>query len=130
MGTVNNSPTSPAAASWRTRYLFATLVPEYVIFFIASGVDYYMTKYLLLGFGEAQRTGLVGEANPIARYFLYSWGFDGLCRFKFTIVAGVIVICQIVAAQRLEVARRLIQFAIFVLLLVILHSVRLLVAHM
>ena len=101
---------------------------ETVLFFVASAMDFVMTWFLLNYQTQSGRVWFV-ESNPIARYFLYSWGFDGLIGFKFATVVFVAVICQIIARSRLATARRLLMVATVVVLAVVAYSGVLLVKH-
>ena len=101
---------------------------ETAFFILASALDVMMTWYLLMHGGSDDRTWFV-ESNPIPRYFLYSWGFDALVYFKFAIVAVVAVICQIIARSKLEVARRVLNFATVVVTGVVIYSIVLMVRH-
>jgi FtsH-binding integral membrane protein len=101
---------------------------ETLLFVLASGMDFLMTWLLLNYQSDSGRTWFV-ESNPVARYFLYSWGFDGLIAFKFASVALVVVICQVIARTRIQVARRLLQFATLVVIGVVVYSAVLLVRH-
>jgi hypothetical protein len=105
------------------------LLSETWFFCLASGLDYLMTKHMLTGFGSAARIGQVVEVNPLARYCLESWGFDGLMAFKVGLVTLVALVCQLIARRRLDVARRLMVFATSAALLVVLYSVRLMLQH-
>jgi hypothetical protein len=105
------------------------LAGETLIFALASGLDYLLTRHMLLGFGKAARIGDMVEANPLARYILYSWGFDGLVIFKATTVAIVALICHIIAIKRVDVARRLLLFATIAVLTVVTYSMLLMARH-
>lgn len=105
------------------------LLSETWFYCLASGLDYLVTKHMLTGFGSAARIGQVVEVNPLARYCLESWGFDGLMAFKVGLVTLVALVCQLIARQRVEVARRLMIFATSAALLVVLYSVRLMIQH-
>lgn len=61
--------------------------------FLTVGLVYYMNTH--------------GEGNPLARYFLDRWGFQGLVYYKMSLVAFVCVVTQVIARHRLHVARRL-----------------------
>ena len=63
------------------------------VFILLNAIDVCLTWLLL-------RQGNHFEANPIARYFLYSWGIRGMIYFKFALVAVVTVIAQVVATRR------------------------------
>ncbi|MCY2966961.1 MAG: DUF5658 family protein [Planctomycetota bacterium] len=103
------------------------LAGETLIFAIASGLDFLLTRHMLMGYGSPARIGQIVESNPIARYILYSWGFDGLFVFKATTVAIVALICHIIAVKRVEVARRLMLFATIAVLSVVTYSMVLMV---
>jgi hypothetical protein len=98
------------------------------LFVLASAMDLMLTWLMLNYDGAAGHVQFV-ESNFVARYFLYSWGFDGLVGFKFVTVALVAVICQIIARHRIDVARRLLTFATLVVIAVVFYSAALLVRH-
>jgi len=101
---------------------------ETALFILASTLDALLTRYLLWSGSQDGQTFFV-EANPIPRYFLESWGLDGLTYFKFALVALVTVICQVIARSRIEVARRVLNFASIIVLGVVIYSVVLMVQH-
>lgn len=101
---------------------------ETSLFALASAMDFLMT-WLLLNYQSASGHVEFVESNFVARYFLYSWGFNGLIGFKFTTVAMVAVICQIIARSRIDVARRLLQFATVAAMVVVVYSAVLLFRH-
>src|SRR5215831_10515084 len=78
---------------------------ETALFLLASTLDVLMTWYLIYH-RAADSPFFFVESNPIPRYFLYSWGFDGLVYFKFFLVALVSLICRIIARRRIDIARR------------------------
>ena len=84
-------------------------------FILASALDVFMT-YILL------RQGNFVESNPIALYFLNSWGVRGLVYIKFAVVAFVVVIAQVVARWKKETARRLLNFGTLVVVFVVIYS--------
>jgi hypothetical protein len=69
------------------------------------------------------------ESNPVARWFFEGWGLTGIVAFKFTMVAVVEVIAQIIALRRLQLGRRLLEFGTLVVALVVLYSMYLLLSH-
>lgn len=101
---------------------------ETSLFVLASVMDFLMTWLLLNYEGGGDHIEFV-ESNFVARYFLYSWGFNGLVGFKIATVSVVAVICQIIARHRIEVARRLLQFATVAAMVVVVYSVVLLFRH-
>jgi len=105
-----------------------SLEAETLAFVLASAIDFAMTWYLIAHYSGSPRLGFV-ESNPIARYCLYSWGFDGLVWFKVGTVSLVVVICQVIAAKRLDLARRVLLFASCMVLAVVAYSGVLLLRH-
>jgi len=101
---------------------------ETLFFILASSLDLLLT-WLMLNYEGASNQYRFVESNVVARYFLYSWGFNGLVAFKFMAVSVVTVICQIIARNRMDIARRLLTFATVVVIGVVLYSAALLVRH-
>lgn len=97
---------------------------ETAFFILASALDVWMT-YLLLTHTQV----LFVESNPVARYFLESWGMRGMVYFKFALVAFVAVICQWIATRRPHMARGLLWGATAVVSSVVLYSLVLLLQH-
>jgi hypothetical protein len=91
---------------------------ELTLYVVVSGLDFVATQALL------QHDGVVrfGEANPVARYFLYSWGPRGMLWFKAALTVLVCVISQVVAVRRPQAARRLLEFGTLAVTLVLLYS--------
>ncbi|MBS0266045.1 MAG: hypothetical protein JSS02_29205 [Planctomycetes bacterium] len=101
---------------------------ETLLFIVASALDVYLTRYLITH--TPATTGLsYVEGNPIARYFLDSWGPPGLTYFKFGLVAIVSIICQIIARRKIHVARRVLYFATVMVSGVVLYSLLLMCQH-
>ena len=101
---------------------------ETALFILASTLDMVMTWYLIYHRTTDSPIFFV-ESNPIPRYFLYSWGFDGLVYFKFFLVGLVSLICQIIARRRIDIARRVLLFATVIVMGVVIYSVVLMVQH-
>jgi Domain of unknown function (DUF5658) len=111
-----------------TERLFGRQIPlerETLLFVVASALDVVMTWILL---NKYHADGFV-ESNPIARFFLESWGPRGLVYFKFVMVAFVAVICQIIALKREDIARRILYFATALVACVVIYSFTLLVRY-
>lgn len=68
---------------------------ETLAFVFFSVMDFCLTCSLL-----SNQEIIYTESNPLARYFLYSWGFFGLAVFKLTLMAIVETACQLIAQQR------------------------------
>lgn len=96
--------TSPKKPFWR---MDLPLESETCFFIFANCLDALMTKFLL-NFPQFR------ESNGVANYVLQKWGMPGMICYKFVIVAGVVVIAQIIAQRNIKVAKRLLIFgAIF-----------------
>jgi Domain of unknown function (DUF5658) len=59
-----------------------------------SLADLLTTYFLLRSYRECY------EANPIAQYFFEHWNILGMTLFKFTLVAVVIAVCEIIERRR------------------------------
>ncbi|HBE67183.1 MAG TPA: hypothetical protein DDW52_03445 [Planctomycetaceae bacterium] len=94
---------------------------ETTYFILVNVMDIFMT-YLLLNLGAV-------EANPVAAFFIDSWGFSGMIAFKLVLVAAVCVISQVVATRRLSYARGILWTGIVVVGIVVVYSLRLLVGQ-
>jgi len=99
------------------------LEKETALFILVSTLDFYMTWMLL------SRHNNFVESNPVARFFINHWGPRGLIYFKFSLVAVVCMLTQIIAMKKLETARRVLQFAIIVVGGVVIYSLTLLLRH-
>jgi hypothetical protein len=97
---------------------------ETMIYFVVNALDVVLT-YLLLTHDKFEFI----EANPVARYFLYSWGAKGLVWFKVSLVAIVTLNCQIIARKRPDIARRVLFLAIAIVSAVVIYSGYLFVRH-
>jgi hypothetical protein len=103
------------------------LESETALFVMASTLDALLTRFLLLYGGPNGHTFV--ESNPIPRYFFESWGLDGLIYFKFALVALITIICQVIARRKVEVARRVLNFASLVVMGVVIYSAILMLRH-
>jgi len=84
-----------------------------------SALDVFCT-YVLLARGGHE------ESNPIARWFFDRWNIDGTIAFKFTMVAFVCIIAQIIARYSLVKARYLLIFVSLIVGGVVVYSLLLL----
>lgn len=96
------------------------LQDDTTFFILVNVLDIFMT-YILLTLGAI-------EANPIANFFLQRFGFNGMIFFKLAITAGVCVIAQIIAAQNIPKAQRLLRLGTLLVALVVGYSVYLFIA--
>jgi len=118
------SPASTSSDESPRRLSFSENLPlqnETTYFILVNVMDIFMT-YLLLNLGAV-------EANPVAAFFIDSWGFSGMIAFKLVLVAAVCVISQVVATRRLSYARGILWTGIVVVGIVVVYSLRLLVGQ-
>lgn len=98
------------------------LESETTLFILVNAGDIFMTWILL------SQGGFI-ESNPIARYFLDRWGKQGFVGFKFSIVAFVCVLTQVIALKRPDLAARVLNLGTLVVLFVVIYSATLLIRH-
>ena len=98
------------------------LETETTVFILANAFDVFMT-YLLLNLGNFR------ESNALANFFLERFGMNGMIFFKFAIVAFVCVIAQIVATQKINLARWLLNFGTLLVGLVVIYSLSMYVMY-
>ncbi len=107
----------------KSRSVFGSNLPlerETAWFILISVLDILLT-YRLLGIPG------VGEANPIARYFIYGWGAKGMIFYKMGMVAFITVLAQVIATKNLKTARYVLFFGITVNSIVVVYSFRMLI---
>lgn len=115
---------SPNSSQW-LRHLLTGELPlqnEVTLFILVGVLDIFMT-YMLLRLGAV-------EANPIARFFLVRWGFNGLIAFKMTSIALVTVLAQIIAQFKMSTAKKLLGYGTLVVGIVVVYSVFLLAGRL
>ena len=88
-------------------------------FIFVNVLDFFLT-YLII-----QRKYYT-EGNPIASFFLDTWGIKGLLYFKCAMVAFVVVLAQIIAAKKIEAARWLLNAGTLIVTCVLFYSLSLL----
>ena len=112
----------------RLSRLFGRHLPlerETTLFILASALDVFMTWILLYYY---RSHGYV-ESNPIAQFFLDSWGIRGMVYFKFALVAFVVFVCQVIALKREDIASRILKFGTVVVACVVIYSFTLLLRY-
>jgi hypothetical protein len=115
---------------WHTLFrLSLPLQRESALFLLVNVLDVMMTFMMLTDVPEPEGRVMFYESNPVARWFLKDWGVTGIIAFKFTMVAVVEVIAQVVALRQLQVGRRLLEFGTIVVSLVVLYSMYLLLTN-
>jgi hypothetical protein len=102
-------------ASWRGLLEF-----EKTLFVLVNVMDIVMTHLLL-------STGAFYESNPIAKTIIDGWGTMGMTAFKLIVVAGVLLIANLVAVSRVKTSRNLLNFGTFMVGAVVTYSIYLLV---
>jgi hypothetical protein len=121
---------SPPRGVWHMIFRLALpLQRESALFLLVSVLDVMMTYLMLSDVPEPDGRAMFYESNPVARWFFEGWGLTGIVAFKFTMVAVVEVIAQIIALRRLQLGRRLLEFGTLVVALVVLYSMYLLLSH-
>ncbi|MCX7386646.1 MAG: hypothetical protein DWI22_05960 [Planctomycetota bacterium] len=106
--------------------LFETEVSWFVL---ASALDVALT-FLVLHYSNSGMTqGTFVESNPLAQWFISHWGFRGMVGYKLVMTLIVVVIAEFVGRQKPVVARMLLWGGTIVVGVVVIHSVRLLLAH-
>src|SRR5437879_4332840 len=123
----NNRPSPVRTLYFMLRHRLP-LEAETALFILESTMDVLMTWYLL-GYGSSDVHICFVESNPVPLYFLDSWGLDGLVYFKFGLVALVSAVCQIIARRKVEVARRVLNFATLMVTAVVIYSIVLMLQH-
>jgi hypothetical protein len=110
--------------SWQRLTELFPLPQETLILFVASSLDVVMT-YSLLTRGDGGFT----ESNPFARYFLDRWGMTGMAYFKGAMTLLVCFITQIVARKNELLAKRVLELATVIIVVVVIYSVNLHFRH-
>jgi hypothetical protein len=88
-----------------------------VFYTFLSVADLLLTRHLLDEGG-----GEIYESNPVASWWLASYGWMGLVSFKFAMVALVDALSVFIAAYRPKTSRRILLFACTVTALVVAYS--------
>ena len=100
MGGTNQRNSDPGWKRLLTGQL--PLEAETAAFILVNLLDFLMTYYLLMyGEGGGRR---FTEGNPVARFFIHSWGIKGMLGFKLGVVAFVCVLTQVIALKSLKKA--------------------------
>jgi hypothetical protein len=90
---------------------------ETTMFILVSVLDIVMTWYLI-----SHSNRQVVEANPVAAFFLYRWGGNGLVGFKMFMVAVVCVLTQIIERFKPPLGLRVLQLGTTVVAFVVVYS--------
>lgn len=99
-------------------------------FILVGSLDVFMT-YLILRYSSEGRTrSVMFESNPVARWVLHVWGIRGMVIFKFSMIAIVAVIAEVVGCRRPLVGRLLLVLGVAVGGFVVIYSLMLLLGNM
>lgn len=119
-----DTPQSPPSSASGWLHFFSRPSPlqdATVWFVLVNCLDVFMT-YILIRFGAI-------ESNPVANYFLQTYGFAAMIYFKMAIVAFVCIVIHILAWQNLRVATRLIWVGTLIVAVVVVYSAGLFAQH-
>ncbi|MEQ2009040.1 MAG: DUF5658 family protein [Limisphaerales bacterium] len=103
-------------------YLFRhplSLESETSWFLLLGVADLVLTTILL-------NTGVVQEANPLARFFIFAGGVHGLIGFKCVMLAVAAVAAQVIVVRRPRTAKAVLHTGIGVQFFVVAYSLSLL----
>lgn len=104
------------------------LETETSLFILINLLDFFITYYLLMHGGRGNLRFV--ESNPIARYYIDSWGpVKGMIGFKMTVVAFVCVVAQVIALKRVKLARLVLLIGCAAAGTVVVYSVMLWMRH-
>lgn len=113
------------------QHLFFGKLPletETTRFILVNLLDYFMTYLLLMGAGGAGVRFV--ESNPVARYFIESWGpVKGMLGFKLGLVTFVCLVAQVIATRRPRAATLVLNFGTLAVSCVVIYSLALLLRH-
>ncbi len=96
-----------------------SLETETCLFLLLGVMDLALTSVLL-------NTGKVHEANPVARFFLFNAGLDGLIFYKCALLTVAAVAAQVITLRRPRAAKVVLHTGIVVQAVVVGYSVMLL----
>lgn len=132
-----NAPPAPAVSTRRRRFRHPLaqlllghlpLETETTYFILVNLLDFFMTYWLLIA-GARGNLRFV-ESNPVARYFIESWGpVKGMLGFKLAVVTFVCVVAQLIAIRREDLGRKVLQFGTLATGAVVAYSLALWVRH-
>lgn len=104
------------------------LETETAFFLLVNLIDFFVTYYLLMSGGRGNLRFV--ESNPVAQYFLDSWGpVKGMLGFKLGVVTFVCLLAQIIALKRLDLGRGVLLIGILATGAVVAYSLSLWLRH-
>ena len=112
-------PNSSALSGW-SNPVAIPVVRETLAFVVFSIMDLGLTCMLL-----NNQEIIYTESNPLARYFLYSWGIFGLAMFKLILMGIVEAACQLIARQKPILGSRVLNLCTAIVGTVVVYSMSL-----
>ncbi|MCA9052424.1 MAG: hypothetical protein KDA75_01240 [Planctomycetaceae bacterium] len=104
------------------------LEAETSYFILVNLLDFFVTYWLLMSGGPGNMRFV--ESNPVARYFIYSWGpIKGMLGFKLSLVTFVCVVAQLIALKREDLGQKVLIFGTLATAGVVAYSVLLYLRH-
>lgn len=104
------------------------LETETTYFILVNLLDFFVTYWLLMAGGLGNMRFV--ESNPVARYFIESWGpVKGMLGFKLAIVTFVCLVSQLIAIKREDLGQKVLQFGTLATGFVVIYSVALYLRH-
>ena len=91
----------PAAYTW---FVFLAALDVMLTYLILHPVLFFRTPDMT----ESRGT----EVNALANYIIQRWDVPGMVLFKFVLVVGVVVICEIIGRRKAEAGRRLAEWSV------------------
>lgn len=116
-----NQQTQEQSLSWKQ--VFIGKMPfkfEMICFIVVSTLDLILTYFLLQKYA-------IFESNPLARFFIDHWGLKGMVTYKFSLVAFIMIIVQMIAKIKQQTALSVLRFGIAVQTAVVIYSVYLVI---
>lgn len=102
-GTLGSAGDGPAEGRVGRR---AVLYPNAYVWYVFAGcLDLMLTNTVMVYFGAR-------EVNALAARTIDRFGFAGLIALKFSTVVLVLVVCEVVGRRKVEVGRRLSEWAV------------------
>jgi len=98
-------------------------------FILASAMDVALTFLVLHHSNNGMTRTPIVESNPVALWFISQWGFRGMAGYKLMMTLIVVVIAEVVGRQKPMVAKMLLWGGTIVVSVVVVQSLRLLLAH-
>lgn len=96
-----------------------------LVFIVVNFLDIFMTWRLLMI--ASQGGARYYESNPLAKFIIDHWGINGMIYFKFGMVGFIILLTQVIATKKLELAKWVLNLGTGIVVFVVFYSLWLLV---